>query len=133
MAGGRFKSLSVSDKVYEKLKEIAERRGFATLADTIAYLVTLEEEVLRRLEHVTTARGNITATRGNVTANSGNITSTGGNVGRTKVFCKKRGEIVDIKHFIEKLEKKGVLVDWWEEGEDAVCFELKREVFIKRE
>jgi len=123
MAGGRFRSLSVSDKVYEKLKEIAERRGFATLADTIAYLVTLEEEVLRRLEHVTTARGNITASRGNVTANSGNV-------GRTKVFCKKRGEIVDIKHFIEKLEKKGVLVDWWEEGEDAVCFELKKEAFL---
>jgi len=31
------------------------------------------------------------------------------------------------------LEKKGVLVDWWEEGEDAVCFELKKEAFIKRE
>jgi len=50
MARGRFKSLSVTLDVYEKLKRIAEKRGFATLADTIAYLVTLEEEVYSKLE-----------------------------------------------------------------------------------
>jgi len=91
MAKHRFKSLSVSEKVYEKLKEIAERRGFATIADTIAYLVTLDDEVYRRLEQltitVTTSRGNVTtnsgnstSVRGNVTTNSGNSTSVRGNV-----------------------------------------------------
>jgi len=43
MARGKFKSLSVTLDVYEKLRKIAEKRGFATLADTIAYLATLEE------------------------------------------------------------------------------------------
>jgi hypothetical protein len=53
MAGGKFKSLSVTLDVYEKLKKIAEKRGFATLADTIAYLVTLEE-VYSNLERTLT-------------------------------------------------------------------------------
>jgi hypothetical protein len=52
MAKGRFKSLSVTVEVYEKLKRIAEKRGFATLADAVAYLVAIEEEVLSRLEKV---------------------------------------------------------------------------------
>ena len=65
MARGRFKSLSVSEAVYNKLQEIKSRRGFSTLADTIAYLVTLEELVLRRLESITTTTGNVTTGSGN--------------------------------------------------------------------
>jgi len=30
-----------------------------------------------------------------------------------------------LKSYVEHMEKKGVLVDWWEEGEDTICFELK--------
>jgi len=68
MAKGRFKSLSVSETVYNKLKEIAARRGFSTLSDTVAYLVALEELVLRRLESITATAGNVTATSGNLSA-----------------------------------------------------------------
>ena len=46
---------------------------------------------------------------------------------------RKKNKITNLRAYVEMLEKKGVLVDWWEEGEDAVCFELKKEAFIKRE
>jgi hypothetical protein len=52
MAKGKFRSISVTIEVYEKLKRIAEKRGFSTLADTVAYLVAIEEEVLSRFEKV---------------------------------------------------------------------------------
>jgi len=65
MGGERFKSLSVSEAVYDKLREIAARRGFSTLADTVAYLATLEELVLRRLESITTTTGNVATGSGN--------------------------------------------------------------------
>lgn len=69
MARGKFRSLSVSEAVYSKLREIAERRGFSTLADTVAYLVSLEELVVRRLESVTTSTGNVTSNTGNLHSN----------------------------------------------------------------
>jgi hypothetical protein len=71
MARGRFRSLSVSETVYNKLKEIAERRGFSTLADTVAYLVSLEELVVRRLESITSNTGNVTTSSGNIAPNTG--------------------------------------------------------------
>ena len=79
MARGRFKSLSVSEAVYSKLQEIKSRRGFSTLADTVAYLATLEELVLRRLESITTSTGNNTTTSGNITTTTGNVTTGSGN------------------------------------------------------
>jgi len=79
MGGERFKSLSVSEAVYNKLREIAARRGFSTLADTVAYLATLEELVLRRLESITTTTGNDTTSSGNITTTSGNVATTSGN------------------------------------------------------
>jgi len=79
MGGKRFKSLSVSEAVYNKLREIAARRGFSTLADTVAYLATLEELVLRRLESITTSTGNDTTTSGNITTTTGNIATGSGN------------------------------------------------------
>ncbi|MCI4438149.1 MAG: hypothetical protein JHC33_15185 [Ignisphaera sp.] len=95
MAKGRFKSISVSETVYNKLKEIATRRGFSTLSDTVAYLVSLEELVLRRLESITTTSGNVTSSSGKLpatevnqvvetnTRTSGNITTTSGNITNT--------------------------------------------------
>jgi len=59
MAKGKFKSLSITEPVYNKIKEIASRRGFSTLADTIAYLVTLDDII-------TTSSGNVTTTSGNI-------------------------------------------------------------------
>jgi hypothetical protein len=79
MGGERFKSLSVSEAVYNKLREIAARRGFSTLADTVAYLATLEELVLRRLESITTSTGNDTTTSGNITTTTGNVATGSGN------------------------------------------------------
>jgi hypothetical protein len=79
MGGERFKSLSVSEAVYNKLREIAARRGFSTLADTVAYLATLEELVLRRLESITASTGNDTTTSGNITTTTGNVATGSGN------------------------------------------------------
>jgi hypothetical protein len=59
MAKGKFKSLSVTNPVYDKIKEIATKRGFSTLADTVTYLVTLDDI--------------ITTTSGNNTTNTGNV------------------------------------------------------------
>jgi hypothetical protein len=98
MAKGRFKSLSVSETVYNKLKEIATRRGFSTLSDTVAYLVALEELVLRRLESITTTSGNVTSSSGKLpaievnqlvesnTRTSGSITTTSGNIINTSTI-----------------------------------------------
>jgi len=79
MGGERFKSLSVSEAVYNKLREIATRRGFSTLADTVAYLATLEELVLRRLESITASTGNDTTSSGNITTTTGNVATGSGN------------------------------------------------------
>jgi len=91
MAPKKFKSLSVSEKVYNKLREIAEKHGFSTLADTVAYLVSLEELVVSRLDTITRVSGNITATTGNITRTSGNVTTTSGNI-------RKRKTMLDIIH-----------------------------------
>lgn len=79
MGGERFKSLSVSEAVYNKLREIATRRGFSTLADTVAYLATLEELVLRRLESITASAGNDTTSSGNIATTTGNVATGSGN------------------------------------------------------
>jgi len=142
MAKGRFKSLSVSEAVYNKLKDIATRRGFSTLSDTVAYLVSLEELILRRLESVTSTSGNITSTAGNLplvevkqgvesnTRTSGNITTSSGNIGGNKANtitkCYEKSKMrYPVESFVAYYKHRGVLVDWWEDGNDKVCFELK--------
>jgi len=136
MAKGKFKSLSVSETVYNKLKDIATRRGFSTLSDTVAYLVSLEELILRRLELVTTSSGNLplaevkqgvesnTRTSGNVTTSSGNI---GANKVNTITKCYEKSKLkYPVESTIAYYKHKGILVDWWEEGDNKVCFELKK-------
>jgi hypothetical protein len=142
MAKGKFKSLSVSEAVFNKLKEIAARRGFSTLSDTVAYLVSLEELILRRLEPVTTTSGNITSTAGNLpltevkqgvepnTRTSGNVTTSSGNIDTNKANtitkCYEKSKMkYSVESNIAYFRSKGLLVDWWEEGNDKVCFELK--------
>lgn len=152
MARGRFKSLSVSETVYNKLKEIAERRGFSTLADTIAYLVSLEELIVRRLEHVTTNSGNVTSSTGNVTTNSGNITPNArGNIASNIApniganiapntgasqpkpvastsggyeWCRSKDRVRDLRSFLKWVDERMGLIDWWEE-EDKYCFKTR--------
>jgi P2-related tail formation protein len=43
---------------------------------------------------------------------------------KNRVFCKRKSEVKDLKSYVELLEKKGILVDWWEEDNDSVCFEV---------
>jgi hypothetical protein len=60
------------------------------------------------------------------------------NVVHVKLFgmgAVNRSEIRDLKSYAGFLEKKGVLVDWWKEGSNSICFEidstkLKREPLI---
>jgi hypothetical protein len=125
---GKFRSLSVSEAVYNKLREIAERRGFSTLADTVAYLVSLEELVVRRLESITTNAGNITSNTGNVTSSTGNppvqTTTQGktGSGGRRHVivfsleWAKQKG--IDVGEYMARREKEGYL-----------CNEASRKVY----
>jgi len=121
LARGRFRSLSVSETVYNKLREIAERRGFSTLADTIAYLVSLEELIVRRLESVTSNTGNVTTSSGNVTSNTGNVTSTGGGY----EWCRSRSSIKNLEGYLEYLKRSLDLEDWWEE-DGRVCVRTRR-------
>jgi len=127
----------VSETVYNKLKEIAERRGFSTLADTIAYLVSLEEEILRRLDSLTSNTSTSTTTSGrretspdpSSTANSGRRSDTPKDTSiiktsSTKTFCKDKFEIRDVSRYVKKLKDEGVLIDWWDE-ESKYCFEVK--------
>jgi hypothetical protein len=141
MARGRFKSLSVSDTVYNKLREIAERRGFTTLADTVAYLVSLEELVVRRLESITSSTGNVTGNSGNVTTSAGNVTSSTGNVtgnaGNVKTssntitadegheWCWSKTKVRSLQDFIKWVDGRFGLIDWWDEG-DRYCFKTKK-------
>jgi hypothetical protein len=134
MARGRFKSLSVSDTVYSKLREIAERRGFTTLADTVAYLASLEELVVRRLESITSSTGNITCNSGNVTTSTGNITTIAGNVetssntitaGEGYEWCRSKTGVRSLQSFIKWVDERFGLVDWWDEG-DRYCFKTKK-------
>jgi len=137
LPGRGFRSISVSEAVYNKLKEIAERRGFSTLADTIAYLVTLEEEILRRLDTLTNSISTSTANSGrretspdfSPTAISGrsndspkdtSITKTSS----TRTFCKDKYEIRNIERYVKWLKENNKLIDWWDE-ETKYCFEVK--------
>jgi hypothetical protein len=136
MARGRFKSLSVSETVYQKLREIAERRGFSTLADTVAYLVTLEELVVRKLESVTASAGNITRIAGNVTTSAGNVASQGATrdkgeagpgEGRAEGYewCRSKVKVRNLQSFTKWVDEHFGLLDWWEEG-DRYCFKTKK-------
>jgi len=138
LARGKFKSLSVSDIVYNKLREIAERRGFSTLADTVAYLVSLEELVVRRLESITTSSGNITSSTGNITSSSGNIKSTtqsitqskakvgeGGHASEGYEWCRSKAKIRSLQNFLKWVDDSFGLLDWWDEN-DRYCFKTKR-------
>jgi len=141
MAKHRFKSLSVSEKVYEKLKEIAERRGFATIADTIAYLVTLDDEVYRRLEQltitVTTSRGNVTTNSGNSTSVRGNVTTNSGNKpSKTAMDILRERKIVietelsrirNRDAFFNKLRSEGAVVLETAKGRIAILSEFWQE------
>jgi len=53
-----------------------------------------------------------------------NKSSTSQDMAKNRVFCKRRSEVKDLKSYVELLEKKGLLIDWWEEGEDRICFEI---------
>lgn len=39
----RYRHLSSREELYKRLEEIMKARGFNSVADTIAYLLTLEE------------------------------------------------------------------------------------------
>jgi predicted DNA-binding ribbon-helix-helix protein len=146
MARGRFRSLSVSETVYRKLKEIAERRGFSTLADTVAYLVSLEELVASKLEsiNVTRSSGNNTTSAGNVTRSSGNNTTSAGNVasrgttrgktgsggeegraGEGHEWCWSKAKVRSLQDFLRWIDGRFGLLDWWDEG-DRYCFQTER-------
>jgi hypothetical protein len=130
MARGRFKSLSVSETTYNKLREIAERRGFSTLADTVAYLVSLEELVARKLESITASTGNITRTSGNVTTSSGNVSRapTTGKSEVTKAGEKKRVIVFSL----EWAKQKGINVEDYmarREKEGYLCNDTGRMVY----
>jgi len=132
LARGRFRSLSVSEAVYNKLREIAERRGFSTLADTVAYLVSLEELVARRLESITGNTGNITTSTGNITASTGNVTTNAGNVkpgsaaaGESYEWCRPRSSIRSLQGFLEWADGRFGLLDWWEE-DGKICLATRR-------
>ena len=128
MARGKFRSLSVSDTVYNKLREIAERRGFSTLADTVAYLVSLEELVVRRLESITSNTGNITSSSGNITTSTGNPPVQTTTQGKAKsgerrhviVFTLEwaREKNINIEEYMARKEKEGYL-----------CNEASRKVY----
>jgi hypothetical protein len=127
----------VSEAVYIKLKEIAERRGFSTLADTIAYLVTLEEEILRRLDMLTnsisisTANGGRRKTSPDFTStiidgrsnDSPKDTSTT-KTSSARTFCRDKSEIRNIERYVKWLKENNKLIDWWDE-ETRYCFEVK--------
>jgi hypothetical protein len=53
-----------------------------------------------------------------------NKSSTSQDMAKNRVFCKRKSEVKDLKSYVELLEKKGILVDWWEEDNDSVCFEV---------
>jgi hypothetical protein len=127
----------VSEAVYNKLKEIAERRGFSTLADTIAYLVTLEEEILRRLDMLTnsisisTANGgrrktspDFTSTINNGRSNDSPKDTSITKTSSTRTFCRDKSEIRNIERYVKWLKENNKLIDWWDE-ETKYCFEVK--------
>jgi len=134
-----FKSISITEETYRKLIEIRDRRGFATLSDTITYLVTVEQLILTKLEEVTTSRGTVTATTGTVTTGSGTITTSSGTIttssGKRKerkraidILRKQkiifedevRGKIRNIDAFFGRLERDGAEIILTEKGRIAV-------------
>jgi hypothetical protein len=125
----------VSEAVYNKLREIAERRGFSTLADTVAYLVSLEELVVRRLESITTNAGNITTSTGNITSNTGNVTSSTGNPPvqtTTQGKTGSGGRRHVIVFSLEWAKQKGIDMEEYttrKEREGYLCNEASRKVY----
>jgi hypothetical protein len=122
LARGKFRSLSVSDTVYSKLREIADRRGFSTLADTVAYLVSLEELVVRRLESITSNTGNIPSNVGGGTAPQATATvkAKSGERRHVIVFTLEwaREKNINIEEYMARKEKEGFL-----------CNEASRKVY----
>jgi hypothetical protein len=47
---------------------------------------------------------------------------------KTVVKCFSRAKMrYPVESYVTLFKSKGILVDWWEEGEDRVCFELESE------
>jgi hypothetical protein len=128
-----FKKITVKKELYEVLKKFADEKG-----------VTIPQLLQMLIDHY--IGGNKSSTYigsniGNYNIDSykgGNIgtNSIGGNIGSNIIHNTAQGNTVTkcyekskMKYPVESniayFKSKGLLVDWWEEGDDRVCFELK--------
>jgi len=139
-----YVNMSIRREVKEALTRLRNELGFGSESDVIVYLLRVYEEhkaiisVLNSINAKLDTLISMLAGRAGSTANAvpkaeaktatkvpENLSSTQqDNLKNSKVLCKRRSEVKDLKSYVELLEKKGLLIDWWEEGEDKICFEI---------
>ena len=136
-----YVNMSVRREVKEALTRLKNELGFGSESDVIVYLLRVYEEhkaiisvlnsinaKLDTLIPMLTGRASNAVPKAEAktaTKVPENLSSTPqDNLKNSKVLCKRKSEVKDLKSYVELLEKKGLLIDWWEEGEDKICFEL---------
>ena len=124
----RYKRLYIKKELFEKLQTLADREGL-TVPSLIEKLYSIyitpniRDNIQRNITPNTDGSGSAT----NITPNiRSNITPNTAQV-RTVVKCYEKSKMkYPVESNIAYFKSKGLLVDWWEEGDNKVCFELKK-------
>jgi len=102
----RYKRLYIKKELFEKLQTLADREGLTvpSLIEKL-YSIYITHNIRDNIQH-------------NITPNTAQV--------RTVVKCYEKSKMkYPVESNIAYFRSKGLLVDWWEEGDDKVCFELK--------
>jgi hypothetical protein len=119
-----FRKITVKKELYEALKRLADEKG-VTIPQLLQMFI---DSYIGGNKSGTYIGSNIEDYKG------GN--SIGGNIGsnisdntaesKTVTKCYEKSKMkYTVESNIAYFRSKGLLVDWWEEGNDKVCFELK--------
>ena len=132
----RYRHLSLREEVFKRLEEFAKSKGLTSLSDAIALLLDYAD-IYSKLEYLLQTRVYTPSGSKSDLPQAGVYTPDKSSSGttsnpstaqvRTVVKCYEKSKMkYPVESNIAYFRSKGLLVDWWEEGDNKVCFELKK-------
>ena len=128
-------TVSVREDVRRALEEIASQKGFSSMNDVIAFLLDKYREftdISVKLADISVKLDKLLQAGGDTTSNqitTQSETETGGSISDSTSggheWCRPRSSIRNLGGFIKYVERTYGLEDWWEEGDDEICFKTK--------
>jgi hypothetical protein len=123
----RYKRVYIKRELFEKLQALADREGLTvpSLIEKL-YSMYITPNIGDNIQHNITPNTDSQSPTMSITPNIQHNITPNTVQDKTITKCYEKSKMkYPVESNIAYFKSKGVLVDWWEEGDDRVCFELK--------